>query len=290
MTRARDEFREAFPACAFVPCSCQAPCSSRARCCSLGVSGPRGSAAEKVREIPAPASDEPAAPEATPEVAVLAGGCFWGVQGVFQHVEGVTNAVSGYAGGETATARYETVGRARPGTPNRSRSPSTRARSATVASCRSISRSPMTRPQLNRQGPDIGTQYRSAIFPTSAEQARVGEGLHRAAQPGAGLRRRNRHQDRARPRFYPAEDYHQDFLTLNPTYPYIVYQRPAEDRGSEASFSRPLSRRAGAGRRGEGNQLSGARSSCARAMLHERFVCPGRTRRIKGHNVACGRG
>src|ERR671919_559130 len=68
----------------------------------LGVSGPGGSAAEQAREIPAPASDEPAGQVTTSEVALLAGGCFWGVQGVFQHVEGVTNAVSGYAGGEAA--------------------------------------------------------------------------------------------------------------------------------------------------------------------------------------------
>ena len=103
------------------------------------------STAEEARAVPTPAVDEQAGGK-TSEVAVIAGGCFWGVQGVFQHVAGVTNAVSGYAGGDKSTAHYEMTSRATPATRNRFRSPTIRARSPTGASCRSISRSRMIRP------------------------------------------------------------------------------------------------------------------------------------------------
>src|SRR5918996_6587949 len=125
----------------------------------LGVSGPGGSAAEQAREIPAPASDEPAGQVVTTsEVALLAGGCFWGVQGVFQHVEGVTNAVSGYAGGEADTAHYEMVGR---GTTGHAESvqitfdPRKISYGKILQIYFSVAHDPT---QLNFQGPDIGTQ------------------------------------------------------------------------------------------------------------------------------------
>ena len=107
------------------------------------------------------------------EVAVLAGGCFWGVQGVFQHVNGVTNAVSGYAGGEKATAHYEMVST---GTTGHAESVQITFDPRKISYGRllqiyfSVAHDPT---ELNEQGPDVGTQYRSAIFPTSAEQARV---------------------------------------------------------------------------------------------------------------------
>jgi peptide-methionine (S)-S-oxide reductase len=189
----------------------------------LGIFGPKGSAAEQAREIPAPASDELAEQVTTSEVAVLAGGCFWGVQGVFQHVEGVTNAVSGYAGGEAATARYETVGM---GTTRHAESVEITFDPRRISYGRilqiyfSVAHDPT---QLNRQGPDVGTQYRSAIFPKSAEQARVAPAyiaqLNQARVFDAAIVTKIE-PDLA---FYPAEDYHQDFMTLNPTYPYIVY-------------------------------------------------------------------
>src|SRR5579862_5151243 len=179
------------------------------------------SAAEEARVIPPPALDE-AAP-APSEVAVLAGGCFWGVQGVFQHVDGVTNAVSGYAGGDAATAQYETVSRGATGHAEAVRvtfDPRRISYGRILQLYFSVAHDPT---QLNRQGPDVGTQYRSGIFPASDEQARIAKAYiaqldqahaYDAAivtkiEPGVG--------------FYPAEDYHQDFLTRNPTYPYIVF-------------------------------------------------------------------
>src|SRR5277367_5272990 len=133
---------------------------------ALAVLGVRGApaAAESVRVIPPPALDE-AAGQATSEVAVFAGGCFWGVQGVFQHVVGVTNAVSGYAGGEKATAEYETVSSGSTGHAESVRvtyDPSKISYGRLLQIYFSVAHDPT---ELNRQGPDSGTQYRSAIFP-----------------------------------------------------------------------------------------------------------------------------
>jgi peptide-methionine (S)-S-oxide reductase len=179
------------------------------------------SAAEVARAIPAPALDELAG-QAASEVAVVAGGCFWGVQGVFQHVEGVTSAVSGYAGGDKATAQYERVST---GTTGQAESVQITFDPRKISYGRllqiyfSVAHDPT---ELNRQGPDVGTQYRSAIFPTSAEQARVAKGyiaqLDQAHFFDAAIVTRIE-PDRA---FFPAEAYHQDFLTRHPTYPYIV--------------------------------------------------------------------
>ncbi len=180
------------------------------------------SAAEQARVIPAPAVDAPAVPNATSEVAVLAGGCFWGVQGVFQHVKGVTNAVSGYAGGDAKSAHYEIVGRGGTGHAESVRvtfDPRQISYGRILQIYFSVAHDPT---QLNRQGPDTGTQYRSAIFPASAEQASIAKAyiaqLNQAHVYDAAIVTKIE-PDRA---FYPAEDYHQDFLTLNPTYPYIV--------------------------------------------------------------------
>jgi peptide-methionine (S)-S-oxide reductase len=182
-----------------------------------------GSAAEQARVIPAPAVDAPADPNTTSEVAVLAGGCFWGVQGVFQHVKGVTNAVSGYAGGDARSARYEVVSRGGTGHAESVRitfDPRQISYGQILQIYFSVAHDPT---QLNRQGPDTGTQYRSAIFPASAEQASIAKAyiaqLNQAHVYDAAIVTKIE-PDRA---FYPAEDYHQDFLTLNPTYPYIVY-------------------------------------------------------------------
>jgi peptide-methionine (S)-S-oxide reductase len=178
-------------------------------------------AAEEAVVIPAPAIDAQAGPRRS-EVAVLAGGCFWGVQGVFQHVDGVTRAVSGYAGGDADTANYKTVGR---GTTGHAESveitfdPSKISYGKILQIYFSVAHDPT---QLNYQGPDMGPQYRSAIFPANEEQARVakayiaqldqaqvyGDTIVTTIEPGH--------------RFHPAEDYHQDYLTLNPTQPYIV--------------------------------------------------------------------
>jgi peptide-methionine (S)-S-oxide reductase len=179
-------------------------------------------AAESAHVIAPPAIDDQAA-QATSEVAVLAGGCFWGVQGVFQHVEGVTNAVSGYAGGAKETAHYELVGSGRTGHAESVRityDPRKISYGRLLQIYFSVAHDPT---QLNRQGPDAGTQYRSAIFPTNAEQAHVANAyiaqLNQAHAFKAAIVTRVE-PDKS---FYPAEAYHQDFLERNPRYPYIVF-------------------------------------------------------------------
>ncbi|HVY07216.1 MAG TPA: peptide-methionine (S)-S-oxide reductase MsrA [Burkholderiales bacterium] len=177
--------------------------------------------AEEARTIPAPVVDE-AAGKSTQEVAVLAGGCFWGVQGVFQHVAGVTSAVSGYAGGDEKTAKYRVVGSGSTGHAESVRvtyDPRKISYGKLLQIYFSVAHDPT---ELNRQGPDTGTQYRSTIFPANADQARIAKGyidqLNKSKVFGAPIVT-TIESDR---KFYPAEDYHQDFLTLNPTYPYIV--------------------------------------------------------------------
>jgi peptide-methionine (S)-S-oxide reductase len=179
-------------------------------------------AAESAHSIPPPALDEPADAQATSAVAILAGGCFWGVQGVFQHVKGVSSAVSGYAGGAADTAHYEMVSSSTTGhaesvkvtfDPHRI----TYARILQIYF--SVAHDPT---ELNRQGPDVGTQYRSAIFPTNPQQAHIAEAyiaqLNQAHVFDAPVVTRIE-PDRA---FYPAEEHHQDFLARNPQNPYIV--------------------------------------------------------------------
>jgi peptide-methionine (S)-S-oxide reductase len=178
-------------------------------------------AAEQPHIIPAPVVDEPAQQET--EVVALAGGCFWGVQGVFQHVNGVISAVSGYAGGEKKTAHYEMV---ESSTTGHAESVRITSDSSKISYGRilqiyfSVAHDPT---QLNRQGPDVGTQYRSAIFSANAEQARVAKAyiaqLNQArVYPAAIVTKIEPDRE-----FYAAEDYHQDFVTTHPTYPYIVY-------------------------------------------------------------------
>ena len=177
--------------------------------------------AENARVIPAPAADETAG-QATSAVAVLAGGCFWGVQGVFQHVKGVTSAVSGYAGGQKETAHYEIVGTGRTGHAESVQviyDPRQITYGRLLQIFFSVAHDPT---ELNRQGPDIGTEYRSTIFPMNAKQASVARAyiaqLDQARVfPSAIVTT----LEADRP-FFPAEDYHQDFLTRHPTHPYIV--------------------------------------------------------------------
>ena len=185
------------------------------------------SAAESARPIPPPALDEPADPQATSEVAVLAGGCFWGAQGVFQHVDGVTGAVSGYAGGAAEAARYETVSTGTTGHAESVRitfDPRRISYGRILQIFFSVAHDPT---ELDRQGPDTGTQYRSAIFPANPQQARIAEAYiaqlsqaHVFAAPIVTRIEPGRN-------FYLAEDYHQDFLARNPNYLYImVYDLP----------------------------------------------------------------
>jgi peptide-methionine (S)-S-oxide reductase len=180
------------------------------------------SAAESAFRIPPPKSAS--VNNASTETVVLAGGCFWGVQAVFQHTLGVTSAVSGYAGGARETALYEMVGSGSTGHAE-SVKVTFDPRKVSYGKILQIYFSVVHDPtQLNRQGPDSGTQYRSAIFYQSDEQKRI------AAEYIAQLDAAKVYPARivtqltplAPAAFYAAEDYHQDFATLHPTQGYIA--------------------------------------------------------------------
>ena len=178
--------------------------------------------AEEGITIPAPAEDVVPGHEVT-ETAVLAGGCFWGVQGVFQHVEGVKNAVSGYAGGEKKTAVYETVGSGRTGHAESVKvtfDPKKISYGKILQIYFSVAHDPT---QLNRQGPDRGTQYRSAIFPMNDKQAEVAKAYIAQLDQAKAFHAPIVTKIEPGHEFYPAENYHQDFLVLHPNYPYIVF-------------------------------------------------------------------
>jgi peptide-methionine (S)-S-oxide reductase len=179
------------------------------------------STAEEARLVPPPAVDEPAN-GSTSEAAVLAGGCFWGVQGVFQHVNGVTSAVSGYDGGDKATAHYQMTSSGDTGHAESVKityDPRKISYGRILQVFFSVAHDPT---ELNRQGPDSGTQYRSAIFPLNDEQARVAKDYIAQLDRAHAFRAPIVTTVEPGKTFYRAEDYHQDFLAKNPTYPYIV--------------------------------------------------------------------
>lgn len=178
-------------------------------------------AAEDAVVTPAPAMD--AAPATGIQTAVIAGGCFWGVQGVFQHTAGVVNAVSGYAGGTKATADYQTVSSGRTGHAESVEikyDPKKISYGKILQIYFSVAHDPT---QLNRQGPDSGPQYRSAIFTTSDEQKKVAEAYIAQLNGAKVFSRPIVTKVGALEAFYPAEAYHQDYLTLHPNQPYIAY-------------------------------------------------------------------
>ncbi|HEX4558206.1 MAG TPA: peptide-methionine (S)-S-oxide reductase MsrA [Mycobacterium sp.] len=188
-----------------------------AACTGAGPS-PRAAASAP---IPAPLVDEPAGNTGS-ETAVLAGGCFWGVQGVFQHVRGVSQAVSGYAGGQSSTAHYETVGTGNTGHAESVRityDPSQVSFGQLLHIFFAVVHDPT---ELNQQGPDIGNQYRSAIFPQNDVQQKVADAyiaqLNQAKVFDAPVVTRTDRDSG----FFPAEDYHQDYLNSHPTAPYIA--------------------------------------------------------------------
>lgn len=190
----------------------------------LLLAAPAASAAERAVPLPAAARDLPAA--SNRQVAVLAGGCFWGMEAVFERVKGVASVVSGYAGGSAADASYGMVAneRTRHAEAIRIVYDPRRVSYATLLRIYfSVAHDPT---QLNRQGPDRGTSYRSAIFPQDAAQREVARAYI------AQLSRDNafpapivtRIEDG---RFFPAEAYHQNFYDRNPAHPYIVaWDRP----------------------------------------------------------------
>jgi peptide-methionine (S)-S-oxide reductase len=182
---------------------------------------PYSRAAEEAVIIPAPAVD--AQPTGGIQTAVLAGGCFWGVQGVFQHTAGVVNAVSGYAGGSKSTADYNMVST---GTTGHAESveikydPNKISYGKILQIFFSVAHDPT---QLNRQGPDTGTQYRSAIFTTNDEQKKVAEAYVAQLNAAKVYKKPIVTKISRLEGFFPAEAYHQDYLTLHPNQPYIAY-------------------------------------------------------------------
>ena len=182
-------------------------------------------AAEMAVKLPAPALDTPATAQSARETAVFAGGCFWGVQAVFQHTQGVLNAVSGYAGGQKETANYGAIGSGRTGHAESVQityDPKQISYGKLLQIYFSVAHDPT---QLNRQGPDSGTQYRSAIFFQDASQKQVAERY--IAQLDSAKVFPRKIVTQLAPltpmlAFYPAEAYHQDYATLNPRSPYIA--------------------------------------------------------------------
>jgi peptide-methionine (S)-S-oxide reductase len=170
--------------------------------------------------IPPPTLDEVS--QAHSETAVFAGGCFWGVQGVFQHVKGVKKAVSGYAGGAADTAEYERVSEGDTGHAESVQvtfDPTQVSYGSLLQIYFSVAHNPT---ELNRQGPDSGTQYRSALFPVNAEQQKVAQAYVAQLDAAHVYSKPIVTKLESYNGFYPAEDYHQDFLTEHPSYPYIV--------------------------------------------------------------------
>jgi peptide-methionine (S)-S-oxide reductase len=189
----------------------------------LGVLAPGLRAEEPAVVIPPSAVDAAMPAGDGMQTAVLAGGCFWGVQAVYQHTKGVSQAVSGYSGGKKETAHYEMVGTGRTGHAESVQvtfDPKQISYGKILQIYFSVAHNPT---ELNRQGPDVGTQYRSAIFYANDEQKRVAEAYIAQLNNAHVFKRPIVTQVNSLSAFFPAEDYHQDFAVLHPTYPYIVY-------------------------------------------------------------------
>ena len=189
-------------------------------CLSATIACHASSAAVK---LPNPATDEPLSKTKSSETVVLAGGCFWGIQAVFEHVKGVISATAGYSGGSASTAQYETVSTGRTGHAESVRvvyDPSKVSYGQLLKVYFSVAHDPT---QLNRQSPDVGTQYRSEIFTTTPAQQKIATAY--IAQLTAAKAFAAPIVTRVEPlkAFYPAEAYHQHYLAEHPNDPYIVY-------------------------------------------------------------------
>ena len=173
--------------------------------------------------VPAPAADEAKATARGKETAVVAGGCFWGIQAVFQHVKGVRSSTSGYSGGTVEHPDYETVSSGRTGHAESVQivyDPSQVTYGELLRVFFSVALDPT---ELNRQGPDEGTQYRSIIFYGSEEQKRIAEAYIAQLDQAKVFPRAIVTQVVALQKFYPAEPYHQNYAELHPDNPYIVH-------------------------------------------------------------------
>jgi peptide-methionine (S)-S-oxide reductase len=178
--------------------------------------------AETAQALPAPALDG-AAGKTAPETAVFAGGCFWGIQGVFEHVKGVTRAVSGYAGGHVANPGYELVSSGSTGhaeSVSVTFDPTQISYGTLLQIFFSVALDPT---QVDRQGPDRGTQYRSVLFVGSPEQERVARAYIAQLEAAHSFSRPIATQITSSVPFYPAEAYHQDYLEQHPNAPYIAF-------------------------------------------------------------------
>ncbi|MGV8919999.1 MAG: peptide-methionine (S)-S-oxide reductase MsrA [Pseudomonas sp.] len=187
----------------------------------MGLSLQSAVSAEPVVALAPPTLDEPAG-TSHKEVAVFAGGCFWGVQGVFQHVRGVENALSGYTGGQANTAEYEKVSDGDTGHAESVQvtyDPTQVSYGKLLQVFFSVAHNPT---ELNRQGPDHGTQYRSAIFPQNDTQEKVAKAYIAQLDQAKAFHAPIVTTIENGKNFYPAEGYHQNYLTLNPTAPYIA--------------------------------------------------------------------
>ena len=191
--------------------------------------------AEQAVVIPPPAFDNPKTAGAL-QTAVLAGGCFWGVQGVYQHVHGVRKVLSGYAGGEKSTAHYEIVAGGRTGHAE-SVQITFDPQEVTYGELLQIYFSVVHDPtQLNRQGPDVGTQYRSVIFYADDAQKKIAEAYIQQLNKAKVFRGDIVTRVDPDKGFYVAEAYHQDFLVDNPRNPYIVFNDLPKVRGLKQLF------------------------------------------------------
>lgn len=180
------------------------------------------SVAENAVVLPNPVVDAPLARTSSKETAVVAGGCFWGVQAVFQHLKGVQKAVSGYAGGQSSTAEYEVVSTGQTGHAESVQvtfDPSQVSYGQLLKVFFSVAHDPT---QLNRQGPDIGTQYRSVIFYANDEQKHIAEAYIEQLDRVKSFPHPIVTQVVPLKGFYPAEAYHQNYATLHPDNPYIA--------------------------------------------------------------------
>jgi peptide-methionine (S)-S-oxide reductase len=173
--------------------------------------------------FPAPTNDSTLSKARGQQTAVFAGGCFWGVQAVFQHVKGVVSTTSGYSGGAANTAQYEIVSTGQTGHAESVKityDPSQITYGELLRIFFSVAHDPT---QLNRQGPDEGTQYRSVVFYNGEEQKRIAEAYIAQLNEAKIFPRKIVTQVVPLKAFYPAEDYHQDYATRHPNQPYIVF-------------------------------------------------------------------
>lgn len=173
--------------------------------------------------VPSPTVDAARAADSGQQTVVVAGGCFWGIQAVFQHVKGVTSAISGYSGGEARTAQYEVVSTGETGHAESVKityDPSQITFGELLRVFFSVAHDPT---ELNRQGPDDGTQYRSVIFYGSDEQKKIAQAYIAQLDQAKVFSRPIVTQVVPLKAFYPAENYHQNYATLHPDQPYIVY-------------------------------------------------------------------